>query len=102
MILLTDKLGKNGDFYVHWCPGCNSRHMIPVVADPEYKPNWTFNNNVESPSFQPSIHFVGRCHYFIVNGQIQFCGDSRHALAGQTVLLPDFPEHILVSNRSPQ
>jgi hypothetical protein len=31
------------------------------------------------------------CHYFIRAGKIEFCGDSPHNLAGQTVDLPDWP-----------
>lgn len=29
------------------------------------------------------------CHSFVTDGQIQFLGDCTHALAGQTVPLPD-------------
>ncbi len=29
------------------------------------------------------------CHSFVTDGQIQFLGDCTHALAGQTVSLPD-------------
>lgn len=32
------------------------------------------------------------CHSFVTDGQIQFLGDCSHALAGQTVPLPDFGE----------
>jgi len=31
------------------------------------------------------------CHYFIKAGQIEFQGDSTHALAGKTVPLPPLP-----------
>ena len=31
------------------------------------------------------------CHYFIRDGMIEFCPDSPHALAGQTVELPEWP-----------
>lgn len=31
------------------------------------------------------------CHSFVTDGRIQFLGDCTHALAGQTVDLPDFP-----------
>lgn len=76
----------------HWCPGCRELHRIDVNAQNRYTgARWKFDNNVESPTFEPSINIVGRCHYHIRGGQIQFCADSRHALAGQTVPLPDFP-----------
>ena len=73
------------------------------------RPSWTFDGNMESPTFGPSIrcfttettddndkplpHPVERtlCHYFIKAGKIEFCGDSPHALAGRTVDLPDWP-----------
>ena len=31
------------------------------------------------------------CHSYVREGRIQFLGDCTHALAGQTVELPDFP-----------
>jgi hypothetical protein len=67
-------------------------HVIPT--DPRAQPNghkWTFDGNMEAPKFSPSINIVGQCHYFIQAGVIQFCGDSKHALAGQSVPLPDLP-----------
>jgi hypothetical protein len=45
--------------------------------------NWT-----EGDAKTPHV-----CHYFLRDGQIEFCGDSIHALAGQRVQLPDWPEH---------
>lgn len=76
----------------HFCPGCKWMHVIPT--DPRAQQNghkWTFNGDMEKPSFSPSINIVGQCHYFIRDGMIEFCGDSKHALAGQTVPLPDLP-----------
>ena len=35
------------------------------------------------------------CHAFVTAGQIRFLGDSTHALAGQTVTLPDLPAHLV-------
>ncbi|QDZ10502.1 DUF6527 family protein [Devosia ginsengisoli] len=32
------------------------------------------------------------CHSFVTDGRIQFLGDCSHALAGQTIPLPPFPE----------
>lgn len=31
-----------------------------------------------------------RCHSFVVDGQMQFLGDCTHALAGQTVPIPEW------------
>lgn len=76
--------------YSWYCPGCKEGHTIPV-------PRWTFDGNVERPTFSPSILRTAapsdyRCHSFVENGQIRFCGDCNHALAGQTVDMVDFPE----------
>lgn len=80
----------------HWCPGCNERHAIPTSGnDP-----WSFNGDVERPTFQPSVlhswehgekREPRRCHYFITDGNILFCVDSTHALAGESVPLPEIP-----------
>lgn len=78
--------------YVHWCPGCagmpgrSPRHAIHVdVPNPMTGARWTFDGNADSPTFAPSINVVGDCHYFIKAGHIEYCADSTHALAGQTV-----------------
>lgn len=34
--------------------------------------------------------YGGRCHSFVRDGKIQFLNDCQHALAGQTVDLPDW------------
>jgi hypothetical protein len=81
-----------GHVLMHWCPGCKSRHLINVEKPNECGAKWTWDGNAEAPTFSPSIHIVGQCHYLIRAGMIQFCSDSKHALAGQTVPLPDFPE----------
>jgi hypothetical protein len=77
----------------HWCPGCDMNHII--YTDGRAQPNghkWTFDGNMEAPTFSPSVNIVGRCHYFIRAGRIEYCGDSKHALAGKTVDLPDLVE----------
>lgn len=80
--------------YGHYCPGCKSIHVI-------YTPRWSFDGNVEKPTFSPSIRIFTRaddgipevteCHYHIRNGVIEFCGDSAHELKGQNVPLPELP-----------
>lgn len=103
-----------------WCPGCNEPHLVKTGAGPS--PRWGYNGNPDAPTFTPSVlvkvgHYcagqegkdcwctyearLGKpapfkcavCHSFITDGRIQFLGDCTHALAGQTVDLPDFPEH---------
>lgn len=106
--------------FAHWCPGCEEMHFIPTDAPNGSGARWQFDGNVDQPTFAPSIlirsgHYVpgqegkdcwcsyekrmgepqpfscGVCHYFIRGGQIEFCGDSTHALSGKTVNLPDLP-----------
>jgi hypothetical protein len=80
-----------GELYIHWCPGCKMAHGIDVGVPNRYTgAQWTFNHDPISPTFSPSINIVGQCHYFIREGKIEFCSDSQHKLAGQTVDLPDF------------
>jgi hypothetical protein len=91
--------------YKHWCPGCGEDHVLPD--------SWSFDNDLEKPTFMPSFKHSGVrrvfvkgewtgdwirdtngdtvpyvCHYHLISGQLQFCSDSTHALAGKTVLLP--------------
>lgn len=89
--------GTERKMLMHWCPGCDEPHGVTIQGGP---PQWTFNGNYDKPTFTPSVlcfttNKQGQretlCHYFITNGQIQFCGDSPHALAGKTVDLPDWP-----------
>jgi hypothetical protein len=66
------------------------------VWRPGGNPVWTFNGNLEKPTFTPSILVTmpieGEkpkiCHSFVTDGRIQFLGDCTHALAGKTVDLP--------------
>ena len=92
---------------MHWCPGCNEAHGIRIEGPDG--PKWSFNGDFENPHFEPSVRLfhtettddddkplpapmqVTLCHYFIHGGRIEFCGDSPHKLAGQTVEIPDWP-----------
>ncbi len=99
-----------GDRLMFWCPGCDCAHMVRVGDGPS--PRWSYNGNPDRPTFTPSIlvsypHWVppaedGKpaperqtlvtsvCHSFVTDGRIQFLSDCTHALAGQTVDIPDF------------
>lgn len=102
-------LRKTTSGHAHWCPGCKEMHGIPDT--------WTFNGDLQSPSFSPSVRHTGKakiikdgrwtgewhrsedgtalehcCHYFITDGQIDFCGDCTHPLSGQKLPLPPLPE----------
>jgi hypothetical protein len=60
---------------------------------------WTFNGNVFSPTFVPSMNELlnppdskdyrpdiasRRCHFIITDGRIHYCGDCTHDLRGTT------------------
>ena len=95
-----------------WCPGCDHAHVIAIVGPKA----WGYNGNPDKPTFTPSVRVStnydenGRlpagqqrtlCHSFVTDGQIQFLGDCAHALKGQTVPLPDWPEGVDGMRRYP-
>ena len=85
--------GEGKEIFFFHCPGCESGHAFYVGAGSG--PRWTFDGNMERPTFSPSL--VNRwdqhvCHLFLRDGRIQFLSDCTHALAGQTVDLPDLEE----------
>jgi hypothetical protein len=116
---LSNKLRRTaaGDL-AFWCPGCKEAHVIGVGAGAG--PRWTYNGNPDAPTFTPSVlvtsgHYCpgadpsacwcayraqhpddldafecSCCHSFVTDGRIQFLGDCTHALAGQTIDLPDW------------
>lgn len=100
---LVDNAG--GEYVLFWCPGCDSPHA-PVVKASALSPSaWGWNGSLERPTFTPSIlsawdEWQGEgvppkkhvCHSFVTDGRIQFLGDCTHALAGQTVPLPEFDQ----------
>jgi hypothetical protein len=86
------KVGRDGDYLLFRCPGCAQLHQIHT------KPNgWTWDGSTDVPTFSPSVLVQGplggvadgRCHSFVRSGRIEFLSDCSHALAGQTVDLPD-------------
>lgn len=109
---VSTKLRRAMNGYTHWCPGCGETHVIPD--------RWTFDGNVELPTFSPSVKIAGKqcvidelgewtgewkrgpdgkaldlcCHYILTAGILNYCGDCTHALVGQKVPLPDLPEHL--------
>ena len=72
-----------------YCPGCKCSHRVPVNKDGTRVPNkrWNWNQDLVKPTLDPSINHPGICHYFIRDGNIEFCADSKHELAGKTVAL---------------
>lgn len=61
-------------------------------------PVWQWNNSLDLPTISPSLlarwtegeqHTPKVCHSFVRDGRIEFLTDCTHALAGQTVDLPE-------------
>lgn len=108
---LSRKLRDIKGGVLHYCPGCDQAHAIWITEpNPITGAKWTWDGNVDRPTFSPSIHCFTEyetiygiecklpdgqrktlCHYFVKQGRIEYCGDSPHHLAGQTVDLPDWP-----------
>lgn len=99
-VRLSPVLERSGDKIFFECPGCQMLHGINVESDAY--PRWTWNGSVDRPTFQPSVlvRYPWRllesgereqvtCHSFVTDGRIQFLDDCTHALAGQTVDLPE-------------
>lgn len=87
---------KNDSHVQFDCPGCGLFHVLNI--DPDFKPCWSFNGDLERPTIAPSINTwqEGRdgqvrmcCHSFVRDGKIQFLNDCTHALKGQTVDMPE-------------
>lgn len=106
---VSSKLRRVEGGFAHWCPACEEVHILPD--------RWQFDGNLENPTFQPSFRHTGLrmvyvggkwtgewvrnangnvisrvCHYNLTAGQLQYCADSTHGLAGRTVPLPLLPE----------
>ena len=83
---------------VFHCPGCQYGHNVAVNgAKMENGAGWQWNGSLDSPTFKPSLlvnkenaSYSPRCHSFVTDGKIQFLNDCTHALAGQTVDVPDW------------
>ena len=82
-------------FLLFNCLGCDLPHSVRVLG-PE--PVWQFNGDWERPTLAPSIRARWThgpensprvCHSFVKDGRIQYLADCTHALAGQTVDLPE-------------
>lgn len=83
--------------HAFWCPGCVTVHI--------FYHKWKFNGDFKKPTFSPSLlcfvpehEFDGEvipretlCHLFVVDGNIIYCGDSPHKLAGKTIPMEPIP-----------
>lgn len=95
----------------YFCFGCNRSHVI-YYNDSNPVINWQWNKDYVLPTFSPSVKHeypnwvppstpenpipheqqilkIDICHYFIVNGQIQYLDDCTHAYRNKIVdMLP--------------
>ena len=98
------------------CPACGNGHLFNTTPGPNgaggSKPCWTFNGNLDRPTFSPSMLVGGVrditddeiariqagehveptprvCHSFVRDGRIEFLSDCTHELAGQSVELEE-------------
>ncbi len=103
--------GEHHNRLAFHCPGCADTHVMSVAdsgRENDNRPRWTWNGSLDRPTLQPSLLVrTGAavdptivweegdpplvCHSFITDGRIQFLTDSTHALAGQTVDIPEWP-----------
>ena len=95
---ITDTTGQYVSYVFH-CPACKRHHSCYVERPDKRRPCWSFNGDLEKPTFTPSIvSLYGRddeinvCHSFVCDGRIEFLSDCTHSLAGQTVDLPEVEE----------
>jgi hypothetical protein len=90
--LVVSKLSPH---YQMWCPACATLH--------EVNSGWTFNGDMEKPTFSPSILVTWsdhegnkikgkRCHSFLRDGIWQFLSDCTHDKAGMNVAMVDLPD----------
>lgn len=120
---ISSKLRDGEDFLTYWCQGCEASHTVHIGSGygPRWRWNGSADAPTFEPSvFIRTGHHVpgvklmpdGRCgfcvsaeedghptlcsvcHTFIRDGRVQFLPDCTHRYAGQTLPLPDLPEHM--------
>ena len=82
--------------YSFHCPACGYGHMYHTEKPNECGAKWTFNGNLEKPTFRASMLVNAKnegrepkCHLFVTDGKIQYLGDCTHKMAGQTIEMED-------------
>lgn len=92
--------------YKFWCPACRCTHVFRTEKeslDGKPRPTWSFNGDMDSPSFTPSMVFFEEengvrktiCHFYVTKGVIDYCSDSPHEFRGKKIPLGDIPENWL-------
>lgn len=86
-----------GRLYYH-CDGCKIVHSVTTQYSPSTeRVRWSWNNSLLTPTVSPSVHclpyhagekqLVLRCHHFVENGVLVYCGDCDHQFASQRIPL---------------
>lgn len=75
-----------------WCPACKQAHAVGIGGKA-----WKLTGTEERPTLHPSLLVRGgsddkHCHFWVRDGQLVYCADSKHALAGQTVPMEPFDD----------
>lgn len=79
MSVLLASESADGKHYIFQCPACGDNHSFTV-------PRWSFNGDMERPTFLPSLFYQSRgCHLYVTNGKIHYLLDCKHSLAGKIV-----------------
>ena len=47
---------KNGEGWAHYCPACKQTHGFATEIAFDNGSKWTFNGNMEAPTFAPSMN----------------------------------------------
>lgn len=117
MQLLSSKLVKThfdqrndyGGHIAHWCSACRQLHEFAVDRPFRNGARWSFSGPADAPTFTPSMNIrigpypdsskkagqIEVCHYLVNHGRIQYLADCTHAMAGQTIEMPDLPQDVL-------
>lgn len=93
-------IDEEAGLYEFYCPGCGYDHSFrtkPYSQDGRKWPVWTFNGDIDAPTFSPSLLVNGdmpehRCHLFLERGKIRYLQDCHHELAGKTVECPEWED----------
>jgi hypothetical protein len=93
---LWERKQDTDSYFLIWCSGCKCAHGFSV-------PRWSFDGNLESPTFAPSLRLsyihpdtgveAILCHINVTKGQIIYHSDCPHDLKGQTIPMQDIPEN---------
>lgn len=79
------------------CPACAATSRF-FPSGHAVNDSWAFNGDMDRPTLSPSVKCktvhpeTGAayiCHFFVRDGQIEYCGDCTHAMAGKTVPMLD-------------